>query len=159
MKKYLIFALCVFTFIANALGQEHNDSNTLDTLSSIKYDLNKIRAATYLNECAYSLTNIIKSENKIVLLNEQHKLNNAYKWENVTKFESVVEFRHDLQSQLNNFIVNEINKERFKKEFEKRQNAAARDAFLNAISGVQINVNLWSTVSNILVASARAYLD
>lgn len=130
-----------------------------DTLEIETYNLDKLRASIYLNECAYSLTRILKSESKIILLEEQSKLNNAYKWENVTNYPSVVEFRAQLQGQLNAMIINETNRERFKIEFEKKNNNAARDAMLGAISGVQVNVNPISLVSNVLLTSARAYMD
>lgn len=157
MRNILIICVAIYLSASNiwALGNASEDT----VQDTILYDLNKLRAATYLNECAYSLTRIIKSDNKIILLNEQDKLNNIYRWENVTDFPSVVEFRSELQYELNDLIINETNKERFKKQFEKKQNALARDAFLNAISGVQINVNVYSTVANVLVTSARAYLD
>ena len=152
-----MICVAIYLSVSNiwALGNTSEDT----VKDTILYNLNKLRAATYLNECAYSLTRIIKSDNKIILLNEQDKLNNIYRWENVTDFPSVVEFRSELQYELNDLIINETNKERFKKQFEKKQNALARDAFLNAISGVQINVNVYSTVANVLVTSARAYLD
>ena len=54
---------------------------------------------------------------------------------------------------------NEINKERYREAFERKNNAAARDAFLNAISGVQVNINPFALVTNILISSARSYMD
>lgn len=130
-----------------------------DSIEVQSYDLDQLRASMYLNECAYSLTRILQSGNKIVLYEEQYKLNNTYRWEYVTDYSSVFNFRVSLQSQLNSLIINEINRERFKKEFERKQNSAARDAFLNAISGVQLNVSLVSIASNLLISSARAYMD
>lgn len=150
-----ILVLLVFSNINTLYVDARNNLSKNDT---ILY-LNQLRAATYLNECAYSLTRIIKSDNKIILLNEQNKLNNIYKWENVTDFPSVVDFRSELQYELNNLIINEINKQRFQKQFEKKQNALARDALITAISGAQVNINIYSTVANVLITSARAYLD
>ena len=94
MRNILIICVAIYLSASNiwALGNASEDT----VQDTILYDLNKLRAATYLNECAYSLTRIIKSDNKIILLNEQDKLNNIYRWENVTDFPSVVEFRSEL---------------------------------------------------------------
>ena len=117
------------------------------------------KAAMYLNECIYTLTKIESSENRVVLEEEQYKLNNILAWEGVSPFRSVVNYRKDLQTDLNSLIINYIEKERYQKELEKKNNAAARDAIFGAISGVQVNVNLVSLVSNVVLSSARAIMD
>lgn len=156
---YILVITLMFSCL-NSKAQEVPDfSENKDSLEVMTYDLNQIRASMYLNECAYSLTRILKSGNKIVLEDEQYKLNNTYKWENVSQYSSVFDFRKSLQSQLNEMIINETNRERFKKEFERQKNSAARDALISAISGVQVNVNMVSIVSNLLISSARAYMD
>lgn len=117
------------------------------------------RAAMYLNECIYTLTKIKSSENRIVLEEEQYKLNNILAWEGVSAFRTVVSYRKDLQISLNELIKNDIEKERYRRALEKKQNGAARDAIFGAISGVQVNVNLVSLVSNVVLSSARAFMD
>ncbi len=117
------------------------------------------KAAMYLNECIYTLTKIESSKNRVVLEEEQYKLNNILAWEGVSPFRSVVNYRKDLQTNLNSLIINYIEKERYQKAFERKNNAAARDAIFSAISGVQVNVNLVSLVSNVVLSSARAIMD
>lgn len=117
------------------------------------------RAAMYLNECIYTLTKIKTSENRVVLEEEQYKLNNILAWEGVSTYRKVVSYRKDLQVNLNSLIKNDIEKERYQKALEKKKNGAARDAIFGAISGVQVNVNLVSIVSNIVLSSARAFMD
>lgn len=117
------------------------------------------RAAMYLNECIYTLTKIKASENRVVLEEEQYKLNNILAWEGVSSFRKVVNYRIKLQNGLNALIKNDIEKERFQKELERKNNGAARDAIFGAISGVQVNVNLVSLISNVVLSSARAFMD
>ena len=121
--------------------------------------IDQLKAASFLNECINTLTRIEKSESKIVLEEEKYRLDNILGWKGTTDYASVVRFRKKLVGSLNEMIINEINKERYIKAYERKQNRAAKDAFLNAISGVQLNVNLTSVVSNILIASARSYMD
>lgn len=156
MKKILltIFLYIIFCIVGFAKEQKITTISDVDSL-----EVTKLRASIYLNECAYSLTRILRSGNKIVMEDEQYKLNNVYKWENITEYSSVLEFRKMLQTHLNDLIINETNRERFKNAFERKKNAAARDALLGVISGVQFNVNVTSIVSNVLLSSARAYLD
>lgn len=120
---------------------------------------NQQRAAMYLNECVYTLTKIKSTENRIVLEEEQYKLNNILAWEGVSTYRKVVSYRKDLQVNLNSLIKNDIEKERYQKALEKKKNGAARDAIFGAISGVQVNVNLVSLVSNVVLSSARAFMD
>ena len=121
--------------------------------------IDQLKAASFLNECINTLARIERSESQIVLEEELDRLTNVLGWKDATDYTSIVNFRKELQDNLNSLIINSINKERYIKKYEKRQNRAAKDAFLNAISGVQINVNWTSVVSNVLISSARAYMD
>ncbi len=121
--------------------------------------LDQMRAAMYLNESLNTLTRIMTSGDRIVLQEEQDRLDNIWEWKGTTDFVSVLNFRKSLQLSLNELAKNEINKERYQEAFERKSNAAARDAFLNAISGVQVNINPLALATNILVTSARSYMD
>lgn len=121
--------------------------------------LDQLQAVAFLNECVNTLARIEQSDSKIVLEDELYRLNNILGWKNATDFTSVINFRKDLQSGLNGLIVNQIDRERFIKKTERAQNRAAKDAILGAISGVQVNVNMVSVISNVLISSARAYMD
>ena len=121
--------------------------------------LDQMRAAMYLNESLNTLTRIMLSGDRIVLQEEQDRLDNIWEWKGTTDFISVLNYRKSLQLSLNELTKNEINKERYREAFERKNNAAARDAFLNAISGVQVNINPFALVTNILISSARSYMD
>ena len=147
MKRTFITFLVVLFTLQQSVAQKQSGQS------------DQQKAAMYLNECIYTLTKIKNSENRIVLEEEQYKLNNILAWEGVSAFRSVVNYRKDLQDGLNELIKNDIEKERYRKALEKKQNGAARDAIFGAISGVQVNVNLVSLVSNVVLSSARAFMD
>lgn len=121
--------------------------------------LDQMRAAMYLNESLNTLTRIMISGDRIVLQEEQDRLDNIWEWKGTTDFVSVLNYRKSLQLSLNELTKNEINKERYQEAFERKSNAAARDAFLNAISGVQVNINPLALATNVLITSARSYMD
>lgn len=168
--RYIMFAL--FAVICQAAsGRDSHITDSTAVLDTASYGfhandavpefttIDQLKAASFLNECINTLTRIEKSESKIVLEEEKYRLDNILGWKGTTDYTSVVRFRKNLVGSLNEMIINEIDKERYIKAYERKQNRAAKDAFLNAISGVQLNVNLTSVVSNILIASARSYMD
>lgn len=117
------------------------------------------KAAMLLNECIYTLTKVRLANNRLALEEEQFKLNNVLTWEGISSYRTISDFRRSLNTELNGFVISSIEKERYQKAFDKKKNNAARDAFLGAISGVQINVNLVSVISNVVLSSARALMD
>lgn len=170
-NSFIYFTL---TIILTILGlnvisvQAYNGTIDVDTVAygSVQLDSSsfyatsdQLRAASILNECISTLARIEKSDSKIVYAEEIDRLNNVLGWKDLTNYESAVTFRKQLQESLNSLTTISINRERYIKAFERKQNNAAKDAFLNAISGVQLNVNWVSVVSNVLLSSARAYMD
>lgn len=147
MKKVILTLLIILFALCQTMAQKQVNQS------------DQQKAAMYLNECIYTLTKIESSGNRVVLEEEQYKLNNILAWEGVSPFRSVVSYRKDLQTNLNSLIINYIEKERYQKALEKKNNAAARNAIFGAISGVQVNVNLVSLVSNVVLSSARAIMD
>lgn len=117
------------------------------------------KAAMLLNECIYTLTKVDLANNRLALEEEQFKLNNVLTWEGIGPYSTISEFRRSLNTELNGFVINSIEKERYHKAFDKKKNNAARNAFLGAISGVQVNVNWFSALSNVVLSSARALMD
>lgn len=119
----------------------------------------QLKASMFLNECLNTLTRIIISKDRIVLEEERDRLNNVWTWEGATDYSSVVMFRKELQDALNGLTQSNIEKERYRRIFYDKSNSMARDALLSAISGVQVNVNLVSVASNVLLTSLRSYMD
>lgn len=138
--------------------QTESEDSTIQNITD-HFMIDEYEAAMYLNECIYTLTKIESSANRVVLDEEQYKLNNILAWEGVSDYRSVVKYRKTLQDNLNSLIINDIEKERFHKALERKKNSAARDAIFGAISGVQLNVNMLSLVSNVVLSSARAIMD
>jgi hypothetical protein len=177
MKKTFYSVLIIFCVIGSAFGQRPNDtlvnSVIADTLTQSQTEIevgdfidefsmsgfDQQKAAMLLNECIYTLTRVERNKNKFAYEEEQFKLNNVLTWEGVPEMESVTTFREQLQTELNKLVINEIEKERFLKKKEKRDNAAARNALLGAVSSVQLNVNLVSIISNVVLTTARTLMD
>ena len=169
MKKlfFLFIALLQFGFLV-AQEEIMNDTITprIDSISQIEI-LNEFalgsedqqKAAMLLNECIYTLTKVDLANNRLALEEEQFKLNNVLTWEGIGPYSTISEFRRSLNTELNGFVINSIEKERYHKAFDKKKNNAARNAFLGAISGVQVNVNWFSALSNVVLSSARALMD
>lgn len=148
------------TTVADTIAEPQTEveiPDFLDEFSATSFEQQK--AAMLANECIYTLTRVIRSNNKLAYEDEQFKLNNVLSWEGVPSMESVITFRQLLQTELNKLVINEIEKERFLKKKEKRDNAAARNALLGAVSSVQLNVNLVSIISNVVLTTARTLMD
>lgn len=175
MRKLFTLIMVAFCVIGDAFAQAPKDTLTVTLVpDSITYTQSEVddfvdefsasnyeqqKAAMLANECIYTLTRVIRSNNKLAYEDEQFKLNNVLSWEGVPSMESVITFRSNLQTELNKLVINEIEKERFIKKKEKRDNAAARNALLGAVSSVQLNVNLVSIVSNVVLTTARTLMD
>ena len=175
MRKLFTLIMVAFCVIGDAFAQAPKDTLTVTSVpDSITYTQSEVddfvdefsasnyeqqKAAMLANECIYTLTRVIRSNNKLAYEDEQFKLNNVLSWEGVPSMESVITFRSNLQTELNKLVINEIEKERFIKKKEKRDNAAARNALLGAVSSVQLNVNLVSIVSNVVLTTARTLMD
>ena len=165
--KTFFYSIVFFLIFATNIVYAQNYKSTSDTsYTTINQNhipefitIDQLKAASFLNECINTLARIEHSDSQIVLEEELDRLTNVLGWKNATDYDSIVEFRKTLQNNLNALIINSINKNRYIKKYERKQNRAAKDAFLNAISGVQINVNWTSIVSNVLISSARAYMD
>jgi len=175
MKKMFLLILVAFCVMGDTFAQTPNDTlvaaTVADTITQSwggiddfvdefsASNIEQQKAAMLANECIYTLTRVIRSNNKLAYEDEQFKLNNVLSWEGVPSMESVITFRQLLQTELNKLVINEIEKERFLKKKEKRDNAAARNALLGAVSSVQLNVNLVSIVSNVVLTTARTLMD
>ena len=174
MKRTLYLILITFCIIGSAYGQISNDTlNAADTIVQHQNEIevedfidefsmssfDQQKAAMLANECIYTLTRVERNKNKFAYEEEQFKLNNVLAWEGVPAMESVTNYRKKLQKELNNLVINEIEKERFLKKKEKRDNAAARNALLGAVSSVQLNVNMVSIISNVVLTTARTLMD
>jgi hypothetical protein len=158
-----VFSLILATNIVYAQNYKSTSDTSYTTINQNHIpefiNIDQLKAASFLNECINTLARIEHSDSQIVLEEELDRLTNVLGWKNATDYDSIVEFRKKLQNDLNALIINSINKNRYIKKYERKQNRVAKDAFLNAISGVQINVNWTSIVSNVLISSARAYMD
>ena len=164
MKNKFLLSLVLISLSVIAYGDDADTTAAYgfhieDSQKPEFMTLDQLQATAFLNECVNTLARIEESNSKIVLEDELHRLNNVLGWKNATDFQSVILFRTELQSGLNNLIVNQIDRERFIKKIERQRNNAAKDAFLGAISGVQLNVNMISIISNVLISSARAAMD
>lgn len=175
MRKMFFLIMVAFCVMGDAFAQTPKDTlavtTTTDTITQLQVEIDDFvdefstsnfdqqKAAMLANECIYTLTRVIRSNSKFAYEDEQFKLNNVLSWEGVPSMESVVTFRSILQTELNKLVINEIEKERFLKKKEKRDNAAARNALLGAVSSVQLNVNLVSIISNVVLTTARTLMD
>ena len=121
--------------------------------------LDQLKASMFLNECLNTLTRIIRSKNKVVLQEEQNRLDNIWEWKDAVQFDAVIDFRKDLQDKLNKLSQNQTERERYQAAFERKKNAAGRNAILNALSAPQVNLSPFALIANMAVSSARAFID
>ena len=134
--------------------------DSLDITNDDIVTLEQLSASLYLNDCISTLTKIQRSKSKIVLTDEQFILNNALRWDgDFTKYRSLYSFRNALQDVLKDMVITETNRQMFKEAFDRKKNAAVRDAILGAVSGTQLNVNVVSLASNIILKSAQSFME
>ena len=170
MKKFTVLIVtlfqCVYIFaqdtipvVGDTIVPQDSIEQTVVLNEFVLGSEDQQKAAMLLNECIYTLTKVRLANNRLALEEEQFKLNNVLTWEGVSSYRTISDFRRSLNTELNGFVISSIEKERYQKAFEKKKNNAARDAIFGAISGVKINVNWVSIVSNTVLSSARALLD
>ena len=144
-KSRTIKILCIF--IMTITTASYANANTLD---------NAFSTAVALNYCHMSLSKILLYNDRIVLDEEYNEIINNVNLANI-KDEEIINLLKDLMDTITKFKLQEGDKERFLKEYERRVEMAFYDSLSNiSISGggnpyvmaAQTLVSAWSAYAN-----------
>ena len=169
MRTYF---LTIFLAIAmQTFSQETNYGNTNTDSIANDYDElflqpespkildHQLLAIAHLNQCIAAIANIEAYKSKLVLEEEYNNIVNNMSMEMLNGYSEVVGFKRKLLSTLNAYLIGEKEQMRAILAYERKKNAAMRDAVNQALNGVYITTNVFSSVANTVLATARTAVD